>query len=150
VAEHILLARSGRAAVEEQEAAPGAGRVLIADDNPVNALIARRALESAGFTVTVAATGSEALEAAERMEPDLVLMDLRMPVMDGFEAMRRLRAGGFSRPVIAVSAEINPDIERRARDAGADGVAAKPLDAEALRRLALRWTGRPGAVAGAA
>ena len=150
VAEHILLARSGRAAVEEQEAASGAGRVLIADDNPVNALIARRALESAGFTVTVAATGSEALEAAETMEPDLVLMDLRMPVMDGFEAMRRLRAGGFARPVIAVSAEINPDIERLARDAGADGVAAKPLDAEALRRLALRWTGRPGAVAGAA
>ena len=128
----------------------GFQRVLIADDNPVNALIARRALESAGFTVTVAATGSEALEAAETMEPDLVLMDLRMPVMDGFEAMRRLRAGGFARPVIAVSAEINPDIERLARDAGADGVAAKPLDAEALRRLALRWTGRPGAVAGAA
>ncbi len=150
VAERIQLARSGRDAVEEQEIAAGAGRVLIADDNPVNALIARRALESAGFTVTVAATGSEALEAAARMEPNLVLMDLRMPVMDGFEAMRRLRAGGFSPPIIAVSAEINPDIERRARAAGADGVAAKPLDAEALRRLALRWTGRSGAVSGAA
>ncbi|MFN3608884.1 MAG: ATP-binding protein [Hyphomonas sp.] len=150
VAERIQLARSGRDAGEEQEPMAGAGRVLIADDNPVNALIARRALESAGFTVTVAATGSEAIEAAARMEPDLVLMDLRMPVMDGFEAMRRLRAGGFTLPIIAVSAEINPDIERRARDAGADGVAAKPLDAEALRRLALRWTGRSGAVAGAA
>lgn len=150
VAERIQLARAGRDAIEEVEASSGAGRVLIADDNPVNALIARRALESAGFTVTVAATGSEALEATERMEPDLVLMDLRMPVMDGFEAMRRLRAGGFDGPVIAVSAEINPEIERRAREAGADGVAAKPLDAEALRRLALRWTGRSGAVAGAA
>ncbi|ABI77762.1 sensor histidine kinase/response regulator [Hyphomonas neptunium ATCC 15444] len=150
VAERIQLARSGGDAADEQELAAGAGRVLIADDNPVNALIARRALESAGFTVTVAATGSEALEAAARMEPNLVLMDLRMPVMDGFEAMRRLRAGGFSPPIIAVSAEINPDIERRARAAGADGVAAKPLDAEALRRLALRWTGRSGAVAGAA
>lgn len=150
VAEHIRLARSGRDISEEAEMTAGSGRVLIADDNPINALIARRALESAGFTITVAATGSEAVEAAVSMAPDLVLMDLRMPVMDGFEAMRRLRAAGFRMPVIAVSAEINPDIERRAREAGADGVASKPLDADGLRRLALRWTGHGPAVAGAA
>lgn len=150
IAERILLARSGRLLAEEPETEPGAGRVLIADDNPVNALIARRALESAGFTVTVAATGSEALDAAARMAPELVLMDLRMPVMDGFEAMRRLRAGGFTAPIIAVSAEINPDIERRARDCGASGVAAKPLDAQALRSLALQWTAGAGRLTGAA
>lgn len=140
LAERIVLARSGRLVPEEPTSENGAGRVLIADDNPVNALIARRALESAGFTVTVAATGSEALDAAERTRPDLVLMDLRMPVMDGFEAMRRLRAGGFKAPIIAVSAEINPEIERRARECGASGVAAKPLDAAALRALARDWT----------
>jgi len=88
----------------------------------------------------VAATGSEALDAAERTRPDLVLMDLRMPVMDGFEAMRRLRTGGFRAPIIAVSAEINPEIERRARECGASGVASKPLDAAALRALARDWT----------
>lgn len=150
VAERILLARAGRLAADDADDRTGEGRVLIADDNPVNALIARRALESAGFNVTVAATGSEALDAAARMDPCLVLMDLRMPVMDGFEAMRRLRATGFAAPIIAVSAEINPDIERRARDAGASGVAAKPLDAEALRSLALHWTGEAGRTAGAA
>ncbi|MEX1252644.1 MAG: ATP-binding protein [Hyphomonas sp.] len=150
IAERILLARSGRLVAEEPETETGAGRVLIADDNPVNALIARRALESAGFTVTVAATGSEALDAAARMAPELVLMDLRMPVMDGFEAMRRLRAEGFTAPIIAVSAEINPDIERRARDCGASGVAAKPLDAQALRSLALQWTAGAGRLTGAA
>lgn len=150
VAERIQLARAGRDAADEAEAAPAGGRVLIAEDNPVNALIARRALESAGFTVTVAATGSEALEAAAGMEPDLVLMDLRMPVMDGFEATRRLRASGYHRPLIAVSAEINPEIERRAREAGANGVAAKPLDAEALRRLAARWISGTDKMAGAA
>ncbi|MFN3911386.1 ATP-binding protein [Hyphomonas sp.] len=148
--ERIMLARSGRLVSEEPESQGQGGRVLIADDNPVNALIARRALESAGFTVTVAATGSEALDAAKRMEPELVLMDLRMPVMDGFEAMRRLRAGGFTAPILAVSAEINPDIERRARACGASGVAAKPLDAEALRTLARQWTAGAGRLPGAA
>ncbi len=142
VAERVQLARRGATAqLEEADVTCKGGRVLIADDNAVNALIARRALESAGFTVTVAATGSEALAAAGQMEPDLVLMDLRMPVMDGFEATRRLRDMGFAAPIIAVSAEIGPDIERRARACGASGVAEKPLDAEALRALARRWTG---------
>ncbi|MEL7232821.1 MAG: response regulator, partial [Pseudomonadota bacterium] len=69
----------------------------------------------------------------------LVFMDLRMPIMDGFEAIRQLRADGDTVPVIAISAEINPDIEKRARLCGANGVAAKPLDATALRRLAFDW-----------
>ncbi len=150
VAERIVLARTGHHVSEEPEAISGAGRVLIADDNPVNALIARRALESAGFTVSVAVTGSEALDAAARMAPDLVLMDLRMPVMDGFEAMRRLRADGFTAPILAVSAEMTPTIERRAREAGASGVAAKPLDAEAIRSLAVQWTSGSGRLTGAA
>ena len=69
-------------------------------------------------------------------------MDLRMPIMDGYEAMKALREAGQTMPIIAISAEINPEIERRARRCGADGVAAKPLDAEALRRLATDWTAR--------
>ena len=150
-----LVERAGLAMAGERanrEDAPdeqGHGQIVIADDNPINALIARRALESAGFVVTVASTGREALDAIEQIRPQMVLMDLRMPIMDGFEAMRRLRASGSTVPVIAVSAEINPDIERRARAAGANGVAAKPLDAEALRRLALKWTTR-SSTAGAA
>ena len=144
LAERIFVVHSGEWAADEPEALTGAGRVLIADDNPVNALIARRALESAGFTVTVASTGAEALEVAERMQPALILMDLRMPVMDGFEATRRLRAGGSGVPVIALSAEVNPEIERRAIAAGANGVVAKPIEPEALRSIAVHWTGRAG------
>jgi len=128
----------------------GVGHVLIADDNPVNALIARRALESAGFTITVASTGSEALEAAETMNPSVVFMDLRMPVMDGFEAMRRLRASGSELPIVAISAEVTPDIERKAKACGANAVVAKPLDAEALRTLALKWIVDPLKAEGAA
>jgi CheY-like chemotaxis protein len=138
--ERAGLAISGMDATETDAPEAGHGHVLIADDNPINALIARRAMESSGFTTTVATTGREALDAVEQISPDLVLMDLRMPIMDGFEAMKALRAAGHTVPVIAVSAEINPEIERRAREAGANGVAAKPLDAEALRQLALKWT----------
>ncbi|MEZ6012223.1 MAG: response regulator [Hyphomonas sp.] len=142
--ERVFVVRSGGLPVEEPESLTGAGRVLIADDNPVNAMIARRALESAGFTVTVASTGVEALEAAKSMQPALVLMDLRMPEMDGFEAMRCLRAGGSSVPVIAVSAEVNPEIERQAIAAGANAVVAKPIEPQALRDLAIHWTGAAG------
>lgn len=140
--QQVFLARQGGAAEEAGEPGDVSGRVLIADDNPVNALIARRALESTGFAVTVAATGIEALDALETVEPDLVLMDLRMPVMDGFEATRRLRAAGHEVPVIAISAEVNPEVERKAAAAGANLVAAKPIDPDALRGLALKWAAR--------
>lgn len=141
VVERAGLAISGGQSDPEETETIGNGRVLIADDNPINTLIAQRALESSGFTVTVATTGREALDAVEQISPDLILMDLRMPIMDGFEATRQLRAAGETVPVIAVSAEINPEIEKRARAAGANGVAAKPLEAEALRQLAFKWVG---------
>ncbi|MEM8617303.1 MAG: ATP-binding protein [Pseudomonadota bacterium] len=141
--ERINLAMAGREAdTSDAPDQTGQGQVVIADDNPINTLIALRALESAGFRVTVASTGREALDVITQIRPHLVLMDLRMPIMDGFEAMRRLREAKFDVPIIAISAEINPEIERRARECGANGVAAKPLDAEALRRLALKWTQR--------
>ncbi len=140
--ERIGLILSGDEAIDEDEDVQslGAGHVLIADDNQINALIAQRALESAGFRTRVANTGSEALETALNQETSLVLMDLRMPVMDGFEAMRRLRAEGFEAPIIAISAEITPIIERRALQAGADAVAAKPIEAQTLRTMAMKWT----------
>ncbi|MEL6284844.1 MAG: ATP-binding protein [Pseudomonadota bacterium] len=138
--ERAFLTHGGRHDDDAPVATQGTGRVLIADDNPVNAMIARRALESAGFTITVSSTGAEAVEAAEIATPDFVLMDLRMPVMDGFEATRRLRQKSYTGPIVALSAEVNPDVERRAREAGADQVAAKPIDAETLRRMVVSWT----------
>ncbi|MEM5516137.1 ATP-binding protein [Henriciella sp. AS95] len=140
--ERAHLALKGTASPDEKESPSASGRVLIADDNPVNTLIAQRALESAGFSVSVVSTGRDAVDIVQRLKPALILMDLRMPIMDGYEAMKSLRSAGHKMPIIAISAEINPDIERRARAAGATGVAAKPLDAEALRRLATDWTTR--------
>ena len=114
-------------------------RILIADDNAINTLIAQSALEPSGFVVSSAVTGLEAVAAAEAMDHALILMDLRMPVMDGFEAMQKLRESGHTTPIIAVSAEVNPEIQQRALEAGANAVAAKPLDATALRELAETW-----------
>lgn len=121
------------------------GHVLVADDNAVNALLATRTLEKAGFSCASAATGVEAIEAVTHSDFSLVLMDLRMPVMDGFEAMRQIRALTSPKnniPIIAISAEINPDVEKAARAAGANAVAAKPLDAHTLRSIVERWTDR--------
>ena len=125
---------------DEPEKLTGAGRVLIADDNPVNAMIARRALESAGFTVTVASTGIEALEAAKSMNPALVLMDLRMPEMDGIQATRAIRNSGReynNTPIIALTADASAETNAACMAAGADIFLTKPIMAreviEAIR-----------------
>lgn len=120
-------------------------RILVADDNAVNSLLAIRTLEKAGYGTASAATGAEAVEAVETSEFACILMDLRMPVMDGYEAMRQIRAFPSPKnniPIIAISAEINPDVEKAAKTAGADAVAAKPLDPQTLRSIVERWTDR--------
>ena len=139
--ERVRLACAGQRNLgDEQRREQLAGaRILIADDNAINTLIAQRALEQAGFLVSTAVSGVEAVEAADAMDHALILMDLRMPVMDGFQAMQTLRERGHKTPIIAVSAEVNPEIEQRALAAGANAVAAKPLDAAALRELAESW-----------
>lgn len=143
--ERVRLAQTGQRNLGDEnrrEELAGA-RILIADDNAINTLIAQRALEQSGFVVSTAVSGVEAIEAADAIDHALIMMDLRMPVMDGFEAMQKLRASGHKTPIIAVSAEVNPEIEQRALEAGADAVAAKPLDAAALRDLAETWANLP-------
>jgi CheY-like chemotaxis protein len=123
--------------------APGAaGHVLIADDNAVNALLATRALTAAGFRVDCAATGAEALERASETLYAVIFMDIRMPVMDGLEATRRIRRLGgpaAATPIIALTADIDPALEVRARAAGVTAMAAKPIDPPRLRQLAETW-----------
>ncbi|MFX8373878.1 response regulator, partial [Acinetobacter baumannii] len=78
--------------------------VLLAEDNPVNALLARTHLTQMGCTVERASTGEEAAAAGLTGVHDLILMDLRMPGLDGLEATRRLRSAGVSTPVVALTA----------------------------------------------
>ena len=119
-------------------------RVLLAEDNEINALLAMRSLEKLGAAVDWAKDGREALALAEaslagqRPPFDLVLMDTRMPSIDGFEATRRLRqaeraSGRAPVRVVALTANALPDDEAAARAAGSDGLLAKPFAFEALR-----------------
>ena len=121
---------------------PKGARALIADDNPINALLAKTALTAAGFTVDTAGTGLEAIEMVERAPYAVIFMDVRMPVMDGLDAAKRIRAlpgESAQTPIIAVTADVDPELESKAKAAGVDLVAAKPLDPTQIRSLAMSW-----------
>jgi two-component system cell cycle response regulator DivK len=106
-------------------------RVLLVEDNEVNRYLAQFLLERAGFVVDTAADGQQALERARAQRPDLVLMDMRMPVMDGLEATRRLKADPAlcTIPVVALSAHAMSQEKAQALAAGCVSHIEKPIDA---------------------
>jgi CheY-like chemotaxis protein len=106
-------------------------KILLAEDNPVNQIVARRLLEGRGHQVVVASTGREAVEAVRREAFDLVLMDVQMPEMDGFEATAAIRCGeanaGWHIPIFAMTAHAMKGDDERCRGAGMDGYLSKPV-----------------------
>jgi len=122
------------------EGAPGCcRRILLVEDNAINRLLAVRLLEKRGHSVATAGNGREALAALDRECFDLVLMDVQMPEMNGFEATaairERERAAGTHLPIIAMTAHAMKGDEERCIAAGMDGYIAKPIRAEALYRI---------------
>jgi signal transduction histidine kinase/DNA-binding response OmpR family regulator len=126
-------------------ATPAAGpparglRILLAEDNPVNQRVALRLLEKQGHRVAVAGNGIEALAALEREPFDVVLMDVQMPEMGGFEATAHIRARekgtGGHLPIIAMTAHAMKGDRERCLEAGMDGYVAKPVQAGELRQV---------------
>ncbi len=114
-------------------------RVLLAEDNAVNQLVATRVLEKAHHTVLVAANGVEAVDAAATGMFDLILMDVQMPLLDGFEATRRIRKReghtGSRVPIVAMTAHAMQGDRERCLAAGMDDYLAKPLQPRALADL---------------
>lgn len=129
-------------------------RVLLAEDNDVNALLTTSVLERDGHAVTRATTGAEAVAALEEAPPDapfdLVLMDMHMPVMDGLEATRWLRAAGRTLPVIALTANAFSEDRVRCREAGMTGFLTKPVEPEGLRAAIAQALAPDGPAAAAA
>lgn len=110
--------------------------ILLAEDNAVNQKLAIKMLERMGHTVTVAANGVGALGLLEKMDFDLVLMDVQMPEMDGLEATRRFRdrekAAGGHMPIIAMTAYAMKGDKERCLEAGMDGYISKPISGQEL------------------
>lgn len=106
--------------------------LLVVDDEPTNLELIRMAVEDTGLPVRliVASNGEEALRHARELVPDLVLMDLKMPVLDGWEATRRLKADPLTAtvPVVALTAQAMAGDLDRALAAGCDACLTKPLD----------------------
>ena len=113
-------------------------RILLAEDNHVNQILAVRLLERRGHEVVVANNGREAVERVSKEHFDVVLMDVQMPEMDGFEAtaaIRRLEQNGAHLPIIAMTARAMKGDQERCLEAGMDSYISKPIHAEQLYRL---------------
>jgi two-component system, cell cycle response regulator DivK len=109
-------------------------KILYVEDNEDNVYMLRRRLERAGFEVVVAPDGEQGLAVAHDERPDLILMDLSLPVLDGWQATRRLKGSEETRtiPVIALSAHAMPGDREKALEAGCDDYDTKPVDLGSL------------------
>jgi len=111
-------------------------RVLVAEDNPVNQRVVQGVLAKLGCEAVVVADGERAVETSREGRFDLILMDCQMPVMDGFEATRRIRVLQRAHtPIVALTAGVLEGDRQRCLDAGMDGFLPKPLKVEDLERI---------------
>jgi two-component system, sensor histidine kinase and response regulator len=121
---------------------PTIGRLLLAEDGETNQMVASAFLERAGYEVICAVNGREAVEAAEGMTFDAILMDVGMPVMDGLEATRRIRAlppPAGTTPIIALTADAAAEDRQRCLNSGMNDHLAKPLERGQLLATVARW-----------
>jgi CheY-like chemotaxis protein len=120
-------------------------RVLVAEDDDVNRAVTSLLLKAVGFTVDSALNGQDALELARSRKYDLIIMDIEMPILDGYQTARKLRndpnSGGHDVPVIAMTANSHSGIEKQFREAGMNDFIIKPIDASDLYRKISHWLG---------
>ncbi|WP_372799016.1 response regulator, partial [Pontiella sp.] len=136
------------AAASTDTAALNGIRVLLVEDQEPNRLVATELLESEGVVVEPALSGEAAITAVQTSRYDLILMDIQMPGMDGYEATRRIRKlpERGTLPILALSASIDPGIRREAMDAGMNDFLSKPFNPAELYAAIARWA-RPKSAA---
>jgi PAS domain S-box-containing protein len=140
---HIAEEATGPSLLPAYISRAGQPRVLVAEDAPINQLLARRVLERLGFSHELANTGREAVELFQRERFDLVLMDCMMPEMDGYEATRAIRrleaVTGRHIPIIAMTANALAGARERCLASGMDDYLAKPANPRQLKRMLQKW-----------
>jgi len=115
-------------------------RILVAEDNRVNQMVALNMLQKLGYRAKLAINGSEVLKELGEVPYDLILMDCQMPVMDGYEATRQIRAGAGRQPrIVAMTANAMKGDEELCRAAGMDDYLSKPVNIEKLKAAIERW-----------
>jgi len=121
----------------------GKARILVVEDNPTNQEVALAMLMKLGYQADAARTGADALKALRGADYDAVLMDCEMPVMDGYEATRRIRAQGGARnpdvPILALTADVMSETRERCLEAGMNDYLTKPLEPQELDEALKRW-----------
>jgi CheY-like chemotaxis protein len=119
--------------------------ILLIEDNPLNLELARDVLQAAGYTVVDARTAEEGLRIAGSIVPHLILLDIRLPGMNGLDAVRSLKDNTRTRdiPVVALTAQAMAGDERTAFDAGFDGYITKPINTRTLSGEVRRWLESP-------
>jgi signal transduction histidine kinase/DNA-binding response OmpR family regulator len=140
----LFLRQVAPAAPAESASPTASGRVLLVEDNRINQQVALIMLEREGYRVTCVGDGQQALEALARDTFDVVLMDVQMPVMDGLEATRRIRAAetGQRVPVVALTANAMAGMEAQFTAAGMDDFVPKPFDRQRFLATVRRWVER--------
>ena len=121
--------------------------ILIVEDNEKNLKLVRDVLQFKGYRTLEAMTATEGLRLAREQRPDLVLMDIQLPDIDGITALGRLRADPLTQktPVVAVSASVMPDDQQRIISSGFDAYVTKPINIKSFLETVERFIGKPKA-----
>jgi signal transduction histidine kinase/DNA-binding response OmpR family regulator/HPt (histidine-containing phosphotransfer) domain-containing protein len=113
--------------------------VLIAEDNPINQRLFAIIMEKLGFPAVLCNDGQEALDKAGICNPEIILMDIQMPVMNGYQAAKILRERGFQKPIIAITAGIFADEQGQCQKAGIDEILLKPFNQTDIKNILEKW-----------
>lgn len=119
-------------------------KILVVEDNQINQLVSLKVLEKLGYRADVASDGSEALEIIQNTHYDIILMDLQMPVLDGYEATKKIRSQSNSKMetpvIIAMTADAQPHVREKCLEAGMDDYLSKPVQIKHLKNMISKWS----------